>query len=130
MSCLLCQTLDVSHASFELLLLVAARVPSSDTKVPQQEGCRITELTSQVCLWLADWAVTISTGHRTRAPPHLYYSSGPGSSGLPSALSALEALEGPPSYLTPEATRPLASSAYHGRLVQAAGTKCRFTLRQ
>lgn len=46
--------------------------------------------------------------------------TGPGSSGLPSALSALEALEGPPSYLTPEATRPLASSAYHGRLVQAA----------
>ncbi|DBB18537.1 TPA: hypothetical protein ACH3X3_000175 [Trebouxia sp. C0006] len=101
-------------------MAVSARVPSSDTKVPQQEGCRITELTSQVCLWLADWAVTISTGHRTRAPPHLYYSSGPGSSGLPSALSALEALEGPPSYLTPEATRPLASSAYHGRLVQAA----------
>lgn len=46
--------------------------------------------------------------------------TGPVSSGLPSALSALESSEGPPSYLTPEATRPLASSAYHGRLVQAA----------
>lgn len=45
---------------------------------------------------------------------------GPVPSGLPSALSALDALEGPPTYLTPEATRPLASSAYHGRLVQSA----------
>ncbi len=130
MSCLSCQALDVSYVSFELLLLVAARVLSSDPKVPQQEGCRITELMSQVCLWLADCAVTTSTGHGTCGPPHLYYSPGPGSSGLPSALSALEALEGPPSYLTPEATRPLASSAYHGRLVQAAGTKCFFTLSQ
>ena len=34
---------------------------------------------------------------------------------LPSALSALHSLEGPPSYLNPEATRPIASSAYHGR---------------
>lgn len=34
---------------------------------------------------------------------------------LPSALAALHSLEGPPSYLNPEATRPLASSAYHGR---------------
>ena len=40
------------------------------------------------------------------------------SSGLPSALSALDALEGPPTYLTPEATQPIASSAYHGRAAQ------------
>ena len=44
-----CQTLDVSHVSFELLLPVAARVLSSDNEVPQQKGCRITELMSQVC---------------------------------------------------------------------------------
>lgn len=50
-----------------------------------------------------------------------YSLAGPVTSGLPSALSALDGLEGPPSYLTPEATRPLASSAYHGRLVQAEG---------
>ena len=54
---------------------------------------------------------------------HVQHAAGPVSSGLPSALSALESSEGPPSYLTPEATRPLASSAYHGRLVQAAGIK-------
>ena len=47
--CLPCQALDVSHVSFELLLPVAARVLSSDTEVPQQKGCRITELMSQVC---------------------------------------------------------------------------------
>ena len=51
-------------------------------------------------------------------------------SGLPSALSALDGLEGPPSYLTPEATRPLASSAYHGRLVQAAGINAQTACQQ
>ena len=45
--------------------------------------------------------------------------AGPVQSSLPSALSALDSLEGPPTYLNPEATRPLASSAYHGRLVRA-----------
>lgn len=60
----------VSHVSFEVLLHVAARVLSSDTTVPQQEGCRITGLMSQVRLWLADWAVTASTGHGT-CEPHI-----------------------------------------------------------
>ena len=49
----------------------------------------------------------------------MFSCTGSTSAGLPSALSALDALEGPPTYLNPEATRPLASSAYHGRLAQS-----------
>ncbi len=71
----------------------------------------------------ADCALGCPAGHSLSKATvaHSFAAAGPVPSGLASALSALDSLEGPPSYLTPEATRPLASSAYHGRLVQAAG---------